>query len=589
MASLLAAVLFGTWHIVPKAAASAASLRPDMNLLMTIAILGALALGDWVEAAATSFLFALSLWLESWSVSRSRHAIQALMRLTPPTARRISPSSGRMEILPVDQVPVGATLVAPPGERIPMDGEILLGEGSVNESSLTGESAPVKKGPGSPVYAGTINNEAILTFRVTKPAGETVLARIIRMVEEAENRRAPMEQWIERFARRYTPVMILLALGIAMLPPLVFRGGWGEWLDRALITLVIACPCALVISTPVGIIAGITAAARHGVLIKGGVHLEAAARLKAMALDKTGTLTRGDPSVQAIVPFNGFTAGEALALASGLETVSKHPLALAIRRSADAAGLRPPPVESLTSLPGKGARGVIGGKSFWIGSHRLLHEMNAESASIHDRILGMEDAGHSVVVVGTGASVVAVIGIADEVRPQASAMVTALRRAGIARIAMLTGDNEGTAAAISRLTGVDEYHAELLPGDKMRHVHRMTAEHGFTAMVGDGVNDAPAMAASSLGIAMGTAGSDTAIESADIALMTEDLLKIPWLIAHARRVMGTIRGNAFFAIGIKMLILALSFGGMASLWMAIAADTGATLMVVLWSLRLLKP
>lgn len=588
MASLLVSTILGMWHIVPKAAAAVASLRPDMNLLMTIAILGALALGDWAEAASTAFLFSVSLWLESWSISRSRHALKALTRLSPETARRICPHDGNVEILPVEQIPVGSCVLVPPGERVPMDGEVVGGEGSVNESPLTGESIPVAKGTGSPVYAGTINNENTLTLRVSKPASETFLARIIRMVEEAENRRAPVEQWIDRFARHYTPVMIVMAILIAVIPPLMLQAEWTTWFTRALVTLVIACPCALVISTPVGIITGITAAARHGVLIKGGVHLETAARLKALAIDKTGTMTCGEPSLQTIVPLEGLSEQDVLQLAAGLEALATHPLARAIRNAADDRGIVPGYAKEFTIFPGKGAAGRIHGHSCWIGSHRLLHERNAETPGIHELIAGLEDAGHSVVILGSGNRVIGIIGIADRVRPEAAPMVCALHRSGIRPVFMLTGDNEGTAAAIAAQTKVDAYHAELLPDDKLRHIEQSKSRHGLTAMVGDGVNDAPAMSASSLGIVMGAAGSDTAIESADVALMKDDLLKIPWLVNHARRVMNTIRINAAFAIGIKATILILSLGGMATLWMAIAADTGATLVVVLWSLRLLK-
>ncbi len=588
LASLLASTILGMWHIIPKAAASAAGLRPDMNLLMTIAILGALALGDWLEAASTSFLFAIALWLESWSLSRSRHALQTLSRLSPATARRISPDDGKINVLPVKQVPVGASVIVPPGERIPMDGEVIEGEGSVNESPLTGESIPVAKTPGSLVYAGTINNEHTLSLRVLKPASETFLSHIIRMVEEAENRRAPVEQWIDRFAHRYTPLMIVVALLIALLPPLIINAPWATWFNRALITLVIACPCALVISTPVGIIAGITAAARHGVLIKGGIYLETAARIKALAIDKTGTLTCGEPSVQNVLPMQGYTSRQVLALAAGLEALSNHPLARAIQKAAHEAGIPLCPVESFAILPGKGATGQKGGVPHWIGSHRLLHEKNAETPEIHELIVRLEDAGHSVVILGCNHHVIGILSIADTVRSQATPMVKALHDISITPIILLTGDNEGTASAIARQTGVDTYHAELLPDDKMHCIHRMASEYGVTAMVGDGINDAPAMAASSLGIVMGAAGSDTAIESADIALMKDDLLKIPWLITHARRVMKTIQANVAFAIGIKLLILILSIGGLATLWMAIAADTGATLCVVLWSLRLLR-
>lgn len=588
MGLLLASAILGMWHIIPKAAVSAAHRRADMNLLMTIAILGAIAIGDWAEAATASFLFALALWLESWSVARSRRAIHALTRLSPVTACYACPNQGTTEERPVDEIAVGSTIIVAPGKRFPLDARVIRGNGSVDESPLSGESAPVTKSIGDTVFAGTINNESLLTLQVTRPFYDTVMARIIRMVEEAENRRAPMEQWIDRFSRSYTPAMIVMAILVAIGPPLFLHAGWGTWFERALVLLVIACPCALVISTPVGIIAGITAAARHGVLIKGGVHLETASRLQAIAIDKTGTLTHGHPTVQKVFAFNGFTPNQVLALAAAIESMGSHPLARAITREAAALGVQVPPVESYRAIPGKGSEGVLNASTLWIGSHRLMHEKAAETHEVHELAMQLEDAGHTVVALGSADTVIGLISIADAVRPTAAPMVASLRRIGIRRVVMLTGDNAGTASAVALATGIDHVYAELLPEDKMKQVHQLVTDYGIAGMVGDGVNDAPAMAASSLGIAMGAAGSDAAIESADVALMTDDLSKIPWLIRHAQRVMSTIRANAIFAIGIKSAIMLLAMGGMATLWMAIAADTGATLLVVLWSLRLLK-
>jgi len=583
----LAAAVLGGWHVAPKAAAAASGLRPDMNLLMTIAVLGAAAIGQWFEAATVSFLFALALLLESWSVSRARHAITALTKLTPPKARIARPQDGGIVEKPLSDVAVDETALVRPGERIPLDGIVIEGATTVNEAPITGESRPVDKAVGAEVLAGTINNVGAFSMRVTRGARDTLLARIIRMVEEAENRRAPVEQWVDRFAHRYTPVMLAVALLVALLPPLL-AGDWGRWFYQALVMLVIACPCALVISTPIGIVAGLTAAARHGVLIKGGVFLEQAARIRVVALDKTGTLTRGRPEVQTVLAFSGHTPDEVLERAAAIEASSEHPLARAVRRKAAAEGLAPRPADGVRAFPGKGAEGRIGGRLFWIGSHRLMHERGEETPEIHDQAERMEDAGHSVVAVGNDEHVCGLLSIADAPRPAAAQVVRELKRLGVRRVVMLTGDNEGTADAIARQVGVDQFRAELLPGDKMAIVHALGQEEGPVAMVGDGVNDAPAMAAASLGIAMGTAGSDAAIETADIALMADDLTRLPWLIRHSRRVMSTLRTNMFFALGLKAAIMILALAGLATLWMAIAADMGASLVVVFWSLRLLK-
>lgn len=588
MALFLASVILGMWHTVTKAAVAAANRRADMNLLMTLAILGAMAIGDWVEASGAASLFALALWLESWSIGRSRRAIGALTRLSPSSAHCLSLPQGTVEDRPAENVAVGATILVYPGERFPLDARVEKGHGTVNESALTGESVPVMKNIGNDVFAGTVNNESLLTLIVTRPAADSVLSRIIRMVEEAENSRAPLEQWIDRFARRYTPIMLLLAISIAVLPPLILNADWSPWIERALVLLVIACPCALVIATPVGIIAGITAAAHHGVLIKGGVHLETASRLKALAIDKTGTLTCGQPSVQDVIAFQGLSANDVLMLAASLEQLETHPFSRAITRKAVSLNISPLPLESFNNIPGKGAEGVVNGQPLWIGSHRLVHEKNAETAEGHTLAKRIEDDGRSVVALGRGSRLLGLISISDSVRPSAAPMVASLRRLGIQHMVMLTGDNKGTAAAVARITGMDSFHAELLPEGKMILVHNLTAEYRFVGMIGDGINDAPAMASATLGIAMAASGSDTAIESADISLMTDDLSRIPWMIHHAQRVMNTIRANAFFAITIKLAIMLLSIGGMASLWMAIAADTGTTLIVVLWSLRLIK-
>ncbi len=583
---LLAAVC-GGWFVVPKAWAAARRLRADMNLLMTVAVVGAVVIGEWFEAATVVFLFSLALLLESWSVERSRRAIRALMDLSPPVARVVS--DGQTHERPVEEVAVGSLVSVRPWEKIPLDGVVVEGATSVNQAPITGESAAVPKKPGDSVYAGTINQQGAFTFRTTRPARDTTLARIIHLVEEAHSRRAPSEQWVERFARRYTPAMMALALAIAVVPPLWFGGAWTDWFYQGLVILVIACPCALVISTPVSIVAGLASAARAGVLIKGGVYLETPARLRAVAIDKTGTLTFGQPTVQTVVPLNEHTETELLERAAALESHSNHPLARAILRRAEELGVRVRPAEQFQSIQGKGAKGLIDGRPFWIGSHRLMHEMGQETPAVHERTLELEDEGHSVVAIGNDQHVCGLITVADGVRPAAPAAVRALKDAGVRHVVMLTGDNEGTAQAVAKAVGVDEVRAELLPEDKVRAVEELVNKYRYVAMVGDGVNDAPAMAAATLGIAMGAVGSDAAIETADVALMTDDLARLPWLIRHSTRTLRTIRQNITFALGVKAVFMALALAKLATLWMAIAADMGASLLVIFNSLRLLRP
>ena len=587
IALYVAAILAGGWHIAPRAWAALRRRQPDMNLLMTIAVVGAMSTGQWFEAATVTFLFSLALSLESWSVARARRAIEALLRLSPVTARVVCPHDGDVNEKPVEAVAVGDLVAVRPGERIPLDGQIVEGETTVNQAPITGESAPVPKGPGAEVFAGTINNDGAFRFEVSRAFADTTLARIIRMVEEARSRRAPVEEWVNRFARFYTPAMILVAVLIAVLPP-VFGGEWARWFYQGLVMLVIACPCALVISTPVSIVAALTSAARHGVLIKGGIYLEIPSRLRVVAMDKTGTLTRGHPEVQAVIPLDGHTPEELLATAAALESHSDHPLARAVLRHAERSGVAPRTASGFQALRGKGAEAVIDGRHYWLGSHRFLHELGLEREDIHRAALELEDAGHSVLAIGNDRHVCGLISVADGVRPEARAAVRALLDAGVGRVVMLTGDNQGTAAAVAAETGVSEFHAELMPEDKINEVRSLVRNYGQVAMVGDGVNDAPAMAAATLGIAMGGGGTDAAIETADVTLMADDLSRLPWLIRHSRRALRTIRQNIFFALGTKALFMALAVAGLATLWMAIAADMGASLLVIFNGLRLLR-
>ncbi|MEZ5819237.1 MAG: heavy metal translocating P-type ATPase [Xanthobacteraceae bacterium] len=588
IAAYLAAIAFGGRFVIVKAWYAARALRPDMNLLMTVAVIGAIAIGEWFEAATVSFLFALSLMLESWSVGRARRAIAALLDLAPPVVRIIRADGSEAEIAAAE-ARLGDHFVVQAGQRIPLDGRVVAGTSAVNQAPITGESVPVEKGPDAEVFAGTINGDGVLTVEATKTVEDTTLARIIHMVEEAHARRAPSEQWVERFARVYTPAVMMLALLVFVLPPALVDGDWHAWFYRALVLLVIACPCALVISTPVSIVASLAASARAGVLVKGGAYIELPARLKAIAVDKTGTITRGEPEVVRVVPSGDHTEAELVARAAALESRSTHPLAKAVLRYAETKGIALAPASDVQVLKGKGLIGTFDGKPFWLGSHRYVIERGQDTPEVAQQAETLEGDGKTVLVVGNARHVCGIIAVADTIRPEAGNIIEQLHAAGIAHVVMLTGDNRVTAEAIAREVGIDEVHAELLPEDKVKKIDELVARYGTVAMVGDGVNDAPALARSTLGIAMGAIGSDAAIETADVALMTDDISKLPWLVRHSRRTLRIIRQNIAFSLGVKAVFVVLTFAGLASLWAAIAADVGASLLVVANALRLLRP
>ncbi|AYO75840.1 MULTISPECIES: heavy metal translocating P-type ATPase [Sphingobium] len=581
------AVLSAARYVAPKAWLSAKRLRPDMNLLMMVAVAGAIGIGAWFEAATVSFFFALALALEAWSLGRARRAVAALMELAPPTAR-VKLDDGSERDVPAAEVRVGAHIIVRPGDKVPLDGRVAIGESEVNQAPITGESVPVFKAEGDDVYAGTINGEGALEILTTKAANDTTLAQIIRMVGSAQSLRAPSEQWVEKFARIYTPVVMVLAVAIFLAPPLLLGSDWDVWFYRALVLLVIACPCALVISTPVTIVAALAGAAKQGVLVKGGTHLETPARLKAIAMDKTGTLTEGRPAVVEIVPLGGRSEAELLGLAAALEARSGHPIARAILAKAVELKIAVQPAQAVQAITGRGVIGRVDGREMWLGSRRYIEERGINSPEVLQRADTLSSAGRTIVAVGDGQDVWGLVAVADAVRPEAKDIVTALHRAGIEHVVMLTGDNRATAETIAKQTGIDEVRAELLPGDKVAAVEDLVRRYGSVAMVGDGVNDAPAMGRANLGIAMGAVGSDAAIETADVALMSDDLSRLPWLVRHSRATLAVIRQNVAFSIFVKLVFTVLTVVGLASLWGAIAADVGASLLVVLNGLRLLN-
>jgi Cd2+/Zn2+-exporting ATPase len=581
------AILLGLRHVAIKAFYALKRLRADMNLLMVVAIIGALVIDEWFEAAAVSFLFSLSLAIESWSIERARKAVEALLDLAPDSVI-IKTDQGQEQTVSAAEVQPGTVFVVRPGDRIALDGIVTEGSGSVNQAPITGESMPQYKQVGDTVYAGSINGENLLLVKATKPATDTTLAHIIRLVEEAHSKRAKTEQWVERFARVYTPIVMLLALAVFLLPPLFWQGDWQPWLYRALVLLVIACPCALVISTPVSIVAALACAARQGVLVKGGMYIELPAKTHAIAFDKTGTLTQGKPVVTGVFPFNGHDANELLSRAAALESGSHHPLALAIIDYVKQQQLPIEQASDISAHPGKGITGRFQNSAYWLGSPRFLAEKAAADPIIQQQALTLEQQGQTVIAIGNDRHICGLIALADQPRPEISAVIRDLRKAGIRHLIMLTGDNKITAENIARQMGLDAVYAELLPEDKVNLIKRLRQQYGLVAMVGDGINDAPALALADLGIAMGAMGSDAAIETADIALMGDDLTKLPWLRRHSQRTLGIIRQNIVFALSLKAAFAILAFAGIATLWEAIAADMGASLLVVANALRLLR-
>jgi Zn2+/Cd2+-exporting ATPase len=592
IALFLAAIISGGWFIAPKAVAAARRLAPDMNLLMTVAVLGAAGIGAWSEGAAVAFLFALSELLESFSVARARRAIQSLLKLAPQTA--LLKDGDRFAEVPVEEVHIGDIIAVKSGARVPLDGAIVNGITSVDQAPITGESMPVEKKQGDQVFAGTINGEGSLEVRVTKNYSDTTLSKIIHLVEEAQSQKALSQRFVDVFAKYYTPSVMALALLVFLLPPLIFGAAWGVWFYRALVLLVIACPCALVISTPVSIVSGLTAMARRGVLIKGGAFLESIGKLKALAVDKTGTITEGRPRVTRVVSLDSTDEAEIVRIAAAIDTHSNHPLAQAVVEYAEERGVDFPRSENYQARTGRGAEAEVGGHHYFVGNHRFAHELAVCSEAIENVLADIEEQGQSVVVVGhkphadCAGEVLGIIAVGDTMRPNAPDAIRSLHATGVHKVVMLSGDNQRTVNAIARQAGVDEAYGDLLPDQKIEHVRKLLAAYSHVGMIGDGVNDAPAMAAATIGIAMGAAGTDTAIETADIALMKDDLSKVAEAVHLGQQTLRIIQTNIIFALGVKALFLVLALFGCTSLWLAILADTGATLLVILNALRVLR-
>ena len=579
-------IALGVGPIAQRAATSLRAAALDINVLMLVAVAGAAILGEWGEAASVVFLFALAQLLEARAMDRARGAIRGLMELAP--AEAVVRRNGVTATIPVDTVLIGDIVVVRPGEKIPLDGQVAGGQSHVNQAPVTGESLPIEKQAGDDVFAGTINGRGALDVRVTRLRRDSTLARIIHLVERAQAQRAPTQSFVDRFARIYTPIVLTLALFVAFVPPLAFGSAWSDWTYRALVLLVISCPCALVISTPVSIVSALAAAARKGVLIKGGARLERLAAVKCVAFDKTGTLTKGHVRVESVVPLDGIPPSEVIRLAASLESHSEHPIGRAILRQAEEWGLEPMAPTGFQAIPGRGAEGWVDESHVVVGSHRLFEERGMCNPRA-EQILGeLEKQGSSTVMVAAAGRPVGVIGVADEPRETARGVVEMLRAQGIEHIALLTGDYEAPAGALARSLGLDTYRASLLPEDKVAAVNELRSRFGTLAMVGDGVNDAPALASADVGIAMGAAGTDAALETADVALMSDELIKIPFAIRLSRATARNIRVNIAFSLTLKAAFLAMALAGTASLWAAVVADTGASLIVIANALRLLR-
>ena len=584
----LAAIAVGGAPIFRAALAGLRARHLDMNVLMSAATVGAVAIGQWAEAASVVVLFAAGNALQVYAIDRTRGAVRGLARLAPDEV--LIRRGGAERVVAAGEVSVGETVVVRPGERLALDGEVLEGRTTVDESPVTGESTPVEKGPGDPVYSGSLNGSGGVLVRALREAGDSTLQRITRLVEDAQASKAPAEQFVDRFSRLYTPLVVAAAVVLAVVPPLL-GGQFDTWFYRGLALLIIACPCALVISTPVTVVSGIGAASRRGILIKGGAALEAAGRLKALAFDKTGTLTEGRPVLaRAVALGERCDEAEALALAAALERRSEHPLAHAIL-SAGASGAMGeaglPPVASFRSVPGRGAEGDIGGRRYLIGSPGLFEERGISLAPAREALAEVEREGETPVILGGEDGPLAVFGLADAVRPDARATLEALRAAGVGELTMLTGDAEAPARRIARELGVG-YRARLLPEQKVEAVRELVSEHGTVGMVGDGVNDAPALAASSVGFAMGAAGTDVALETADVALMQDDLPKLAEAVRLSRAAERIIKQNVVVSIAIKGLFVLLAPFGLVALWLAVLADMGTSIAVTLNGLRLFR-
>lgn len=587
----IASMLIGGSNMLKTGLINLTKLEFDMRTLMTVAVIGGVLIGEWAEVAIVVVLFAISEALERFSMERARKSISSLMDIVPKEA--LIKRNGHEQLIHVDDIMVNDVMIVKPGQKIAMDGIITSGHSSVNQAAITGESLPVEKSNNDEVFAGTLNEEGFLEVKITKLIEDTTISKIIHLVEEAQGERAPAQAFVDKFAKYYTPAIMVLALLVATVPPLFFNAEWSTWVYQGLAVLVVGCPCALVISTPISIVSAIGNAAKHGVLIKGGIHLEEMGSLKTIAFDKTGTLTKGVPALTDYKVLDSDTNGtELMSIVSALENRSQHPLASAIIKKADSmnADYNNIVINHFSSITGRGIQGDVNNETYYIGSPALFTELNTPNfnSELQQEVTALQEHGKTVMLAGTSDKVLALIAVADEVRETSKRVIQKLHEVGIDKTVMLTGDNQSTAKAIAEHVGVSDVQSELMPEDKLNAINKLKEKYKHVGMVGDGVNDAPALAASTVGIAMGGAGMDTALETADVALMGDDLQKLPFTVKLSRKTLNIIKANITFAIAIKVLALLLVIPGWLTLWIAILSDMGATILVALNSLRLIK-
>lgn len=560
----------------------------NMNFLMSLAVIGAAMIGQWPEAAMVIFLFAAAEMIETMSLDRARNAIAGLMAMAPDLAN-VRGADGLWSAMPARRVVAGAVARVKPGERVALDGVVLTGQSTINQASITGESMPVEKRPGDQVFAGTINERGELDYRVTAPQADSVLSRIVKSVQQAQGEQAPTQRFVDQFARYYIPSVVILALIVGLVVPIALHAAFLPWVYKALVLLVIACPCALVISTPVTVVSGLAAAAKHGILIKGGVYLEEGSKLKAIALDKTGTITLGKPSVTDVVATSDGNANAFTRLAASLSARSDHPVSSAVARYWNDLEVEGQllDVSSFEAVPGRGVKGTIGGDTYYLGNHRMVRELGICGAGVESQVDALEKEGKTVVMLSSAVALLLIIAVADTIRATSAAAIAEIKAMGI-EVVMLTGDNAHTARAIGAKVGITEAFGDLLPEDKLQAIEALTLKYGHVGMVGDGTNDAPALAKAAIGFAMGAAGTDTALETADVALMDDELGKLASFLRLSVQTRSVLRQNIVLALGIKAIFLVLALTGHATLWMAVFADMGTSLLVVFNGLRLLK-
>lgn len=584
----ISAIVIGGFSLFTEGIKDLLKLNFSMEVLMTVAIIGASIIGEWAEGSIVVILFAVSEALERFSMDKARQSIRSLMDIAPKEA--LIRRNNEEKMINVSDIQLGDIMIIKPGQKIAMDGVVIKGHSAVNQAAITGESVPIEKQIKDEIFAGTLNEEGILEVEVTKHVNDTTIAKIIHLVEEAQGERAPAQAFVDKFAKYYTPSIMAISALIIIIPPLFFGGDWNKWLYQGLSLLVVGCPCSLVISTPVSIVSAIGNSAKNGVLVKGGIYLEEIGGLKAIAFDKTGTLTKGTPSVTDFVVSDTNQENQYLSIISALEILSQHPLASAILKEADRreSNYQMIDIMNFKSVTGKGIKGDYQGATYFVGSPKLFDSELIRQASVMKNYEKLQEQGKTVMIFGTAQNILAIIAVADELRKSSSEVIAKLHQLGIEHTIMLTGDNIRTAKSIGEQVGVTDIKGDLMPQDKLDYIKELKEKYGKVAMVGDGVNDAPALASATVGIAMGGAGTDTALETADVALMGDDLQKLPFIVNLSRKTLKIIKQNITFSLSIKFLALLLIIPGWLSLWIAIVADMGATLLVTLNGLRLMK-